>query len=142
MRGSRALALAGGLAIVCTAASGCGVSDKEITKPRDPSGQGETRGPDVSVEAVDDLRVSESVINRERFQPQQVSIGLDSTVRVINGDSKTVKVRALEGLGDPLEDAELEPGEELELDFLDAGTERLALEGSKARLEINVYPGG
>lgn len=142
MRGSRSLAVAGGLAMVCAAASGCGVSSEEITKPRDPSGQGETRGTDVSVEQVDDLRVSESVINRDRFQPQQVSIGVDSTVRVINQDTKTVNVRALEGLGDPLEDAELEPGEKLELDFLDAGTERLALEGSKAKLEINVYPGG
>jgi hypothetical protein len=118
------------------------VSSKEITKPRDPAGQGETRGPDVSVEGVDDLRATEVVINCDRFQPQQVSIGLDSTVRVVNGDSKTVNVRALEGLGDPLDDAELEPGEKLELDFLDAGTERLALKGSKARLEINVYPGG
>ncbi|MDQ3320176.1 MAG: hypothetical protein M3515_08095 [Actinomycetota bacterium] len=140
MRRSRAFA--GGLALACAAASGCGVSSKEITKPRDPAGQGETRGPDVSVEGVDDLRATEVVINRARFQPQQVSIGLDSTVRVVNGDSKTVNVRALEGLGDRLEDAELEPGEKLELDFLDSGTERLALEGSKARLEINVYPGG
>lgn len=57
-----------------------------------------------------------------------MSIGLDSTARVVNRDSKTVNVRALEGLGDPLEDAELEPG--------------LALKGSKARLEVNVYPGG
>ena len=54
-----------------------------------------------------------------------MSIGLDSTARVVNRDSKAVKVRALEGLGDPLEDAELEPGEKLELDFLDSGTERL-----------------
>lgn len=140
MRGSRALAV--GLTVTCVAASGCGVSSKEITKPRDPSGQGETRGPDISVEGVDDLRVSESTINRDRFQPQQVSIGLDSTVRIVNADTKTVNVRALEGLVDPLEDAELEPGEELELDFLAPGTERIALKGSTARLEINVYPPG
>jgi hypothetical protein len=138
----RTLALIAGLAVVWAVAAGCGVSSKEIVKPRDPAGQGETRAPDVSVEAVDDLRAVEVVINRGRFQPQQVTASLDSTVRVVNGDSKTVKVRALEGLVDPLAENELEPGEKIELDFLDSGTERLALEGSNAQLEINVYLGG
>jgi hypothetical protein len=57
-----------------------------------------------------------------------VSIGLDSTARVVNRDSKTVNVRALEGLGDPLEDAELEPG--------------LALKGSKGQARDQRLPRG
>jgi hypothetical protein len=141
MRGSRALAVVAGLAVV-GAAAGCGTSSQEITKPRDPSGQGETRGPDVSVENLDQLRSVEVVINRGRFQPQQVSVSVDSTVRVVNGDSKTVYVRALQELAGPVEDGELEPGQRLELDFLDAGTERLALRGSPAKLEINVAAPG
>jgi len=121
-------------------ASGCGVSSKEEIKPRDPSGQGETRGPDISVESIDALRSVEVAIAANRFQPQQVSISIDSTVRIVNESDKTAKIRALEGLGERLEEPTLPPGDDLELDFLDTGTERIALEGSDARLEISVVP--
>lgn len=137
----RTLALTAGLALVWAVAAGCGMSSEEILKPRPPSGQGETRSPDIDVEAVDDLRSTEVVINRGRFQPQQVTSSLDSTVRVVNGDTKRVKVRALEGLVDPLAENELDPGEKIEVDFVRSGTERLGLEGSSAKLEINVYQG-
>jgi hypothetical protein len=138
----RSRTLAAGLALACAASSGCGVSSAEEKKPRDPAGQGETRGPDVSVESVDDLRSSEIVINRGTFQPRQTSVSFDSTVRLVNGDEKPVTVRALEGLGRTIEDPKLEPGDTLELDFTKAGTERIGLKGSKATLEINVWPQG
>jgi hypothetical protein len=138
----RGRTLAAGLAAVCVAASGCGVSSAEVKKPRPPSGQGETRGSDVSVEQVDDLRSSSVVVNRGTFQPRQVSVTLDSTVRIVNGDEKTVRVRALEGLAKTLEDTKLQPGDEIEVEFLESGTERIGLVGSKAQLEINVWPTG
>ena len=138
----RTLALVAGLAVVSAVAAGCGVSSKEIIKPRDPAGQGETRSPDIDVEAVEELRAVEVVINRGRFQPQQVTASLDSTVRVVNGDSRTVKIRLLEGLAESLAENELEPGEKIELDFVASGTERLGLKGSSATLEINVYQPG
>lgn len=139
MRRSRALA--GGLALACVAAPGCGVSDKEKIKPRDPAGQGLTRGPDVSVESTDELRAVEVVINRGRFQPGQVSIGVDSTVRIVNRGNQTTRIRTLEGLlPGAIENPVLSPGETAELTFLDPGTERIALKGSKAVLEINVLP--
>ena len=138
----RSRALAGGLALACVAAPGCGVSSEEKIKVRDPAGQGETRSPDVSVESVDELRAVEVVINRDTFQPQQVSVGVDSTIRIVNGDTKTENIMALRGLGDPIEDKELEPQERVEIDFLAAGTEVIGLKGSKARLEINVFPPG
>ena len=138
MRRSRALAAVAALG--CVMASGCGVSSKEEIKPRDPSGQGETRGPDISVESIDALRSVEVAIAANRFQPQQVSISIDSTVRIVNESDKTAKIRALEGLGERLEEPTLPPGDDLELDFLDTGTERIALEGSDARLEISVVP--
>ncbi len=142
MRRSRALV--GGLALACLAAPGCGTASKEEIKPRDPSGQGLTRGSDVSVENVDELRAIEVVVNRDRFQPQQVSIGTDSTVRITNGDEKTVRIRALRGLDrEPIEDPVLEPGEFAEIDFLDAGVEQIELKGTQTRpLEINVFPPG
>jgi hypothetical protein len=138
----RSRTLAAGLALACAASSGCGVSSREEKKPRDPAGQGETRGPDVSVEAVEELRATEVVINRDTFQPRQTSVSFDSTVRIVNGDEKTVTVRALEGIGKTLEDPKLEPGDEIELEFTKAGTERIGLSGSKATLEINVWPQG
>lgn len=137
MRRSRALA--GVLALACVAASGCGVSSKEEIKPRDPSGQGETRAPDVSVESVEALRSVDVAIAANRFQPQQVSIGLDSTVTIINEGDETANIRALEGLSEKLDDRSLSPGQRISLDFLATGTERIALEGSRARLEINVF---
>lgn len=140
MRRSRALA--GGLALACVAGSGCGVSSEEIIKPRPPSGQGETRGPDVSVEQVDDLRSVEVVVNRGVFQPRQVSIGLDSTVRIVNGDDRTTTIRTVRKLAPRIDNPRLSPGETAEIDFLDPGVEYIALKGSKAQLEINVFPPG
>ncbi len=136
---TRSRTVAGGLALVAVAVAGCGMSTKEEVKPRDPSGQGQTRTPDVSVESLDELRTSEIVVNRGRFQPQQTSIGLDGTVRIQNEDTKIAKLRKLRGPGGPLRDPILKPGEQTTVDFLRAGVGEIALEGSKARLQINVY---
>jgi hypothetical protein len=136
MRTSRTVAA--GLALV-TVASGCGMSTKEEVKPRDPTGQGQVRTPDVSVESLDELRTTEVVVNRGRFQPQQTSIGLDGTVRIQNEDTKVVKLRRLRGPGGPIRDPILKPGEQTVIDFLRAGVAEIGLQGSKARLQINVY---
>ena len=137
----RSKARAGSLALACMAVAGCGVSSKEEIKPRDPTGQGLTRGADVPVESLDELRAVEVEINRGRFQPAQVSIGLDSTVRLVNRGNQTTTIRALEGLANDIDNNELEPGETTEIDFPDPGTERIRLSGgSKAKLEINVQP--
>ena len=138
MRRSRALA--GTLALACVGSAGCGTSSKEEIKPRDPPGQGETRGPDISVEGVDALRSSEVTIAANRFQPQQVSMPLDGSVLLVNKGDDPANIRALEGLGEKLDDRSLAPGQRLELSFLQPGTERIALEGSRARLEISVFP--
>jgi hypothetical protein len=138
MRRSRIAA--GGLALVAVAAPGCGMSTKEEVKPRDPSGSGQVRTPDVSVESVDELRSVEVVVNRGRFQPQQASIGLDGLVRIQNEDTKVAKLRKLRGPGGPIRDPILQPGEQTQVDFLRAGVLEVGLEGSKARLQVNVFP--
>jgi hypothetical protein len=137
---TRSRIAAGGLALVAATAVGCGTSTKEEVKPRDPSGSGLTRGPDVSVESIDELRSTEVVVNRGRFQPQQASIGLDGIVRIQNEDTKVAKLRKLRGPGGPIRDPILKPGEQTQVDFLRAGVLEIALEGSKARLQVNVFP--
>jgi hypothetical protein len=135
-------ALARGLALLAVAAvaGGCGTSTVERKKVRDPAGQGETRGPAPTVQQVEDLRGGEVTIAANRFQPQQVSIGLDSSVRIVNRSKKTVRVLQLKRLNARINDPVLDPGEKIELEFLDGGREILGLKGSRARLEIDVFP--
>ena len=134
MRRTRALA---GLAVAVSA--GCGYSMAEEVKPRDPPG-GTARGPGVNVEANDQLRSVEIVVAANRFQPQQASIGLDSTVRIINEEGRPVELRFIRRLGRPLEDLTLEKGERIEREYLRGGTEIFGLRGSRAQLQINVFP--
>ncbi len=134
----RARALAGGLAVIMFAAPGCGTSTVERIKQRDPPG-GDLRSPDVAVENVDELRAVEVAVAANRFQPQQASVGLDSSVRIVNKDRETVYLRQIKPLGHPIEDDELEPGEHVELEFLEGGRGVIGMKGSRARLEINVF---
>jgi len=117
---------------------GCGYSSSQEIKERDPPG-GQDQGPDVHNRAVDDLRAVEVSVAAKRFQPQQVSVGLDSTVRIVNKGKRPVEVRMLKRVGHPLADTTLEPGEQIEREYLRGGVERFGLKGSRALLEINVY---
>ena len=135
MRRSRALAA--GLAVAVSA--GCGYSMSEEIKPRDPPG-GQARGPNVNVETIDRLRSVEITVAANRFQPQQASVGLDSTVRIVNEEDGPVELRFIKRVGRPLPDMTLEPGERIEREYLRGGTEIIGMRGSRARLEINVFP--
>jgi hypothetical protein len=132
----RSSALTAGLALIAFA--GCGYSSSVQIKDRDPPG-GQDRGPDVHNRMVDELRTMKVTVAARRFQPQQVSAGLDSTVQIINETRRPVELRVIKRVGHPLEDTTLEPGERIEREYLRGGTEVLGLRGSRARLEVNVY---
>jgi hypothetical protein len=135
MKGSRALAA--GLALAAMA--GCGFSTGEIIKPRYPAG-GQDQGPDVHNRMVDKLRTVDITVAAKRFQPQQTSVGLDSVVRIINGSKRPVKLRLIKLVGHQMSDTTLAPGEVIEREYLHKGVEVWGLQGSRARLEIDVYP--
>jgi hypothetical protein len=132
----RPAALAAALAL--SAFAGCGYSSAEQIKDRDPPG-GQDRGPDVHNRMVDELRTMKVTVAARRFQPQQVTVGLDSTVQIVNETRRPVELRVTKLVGHPLEDTTLEPGERIEREYLRGGTELIGLRGSRARLEINVY---
>src|SRR5919107_4287920 len=102
MRRPRAVAL--GLAALAFA--GCGYSSSQQIKERDPPG-GQDQGPDVHNRMVDDLRTVEVTVAAKRFQPQQASVGLDSTVRIVNPTKRPVELRFIKRLGRPLGDMTL-----------------------------------
>jgi len=129
--------VAAGLALVALA--GCGYSSGQQIKERDPPG-GQDKGPDVHSRVVDDLRAVEVAVAAKRFQPQQASVGLDSTVRIVNNTKRPVKLRVIKRVGHPLRDTTLEPGEKIEREYLRGGTEVIGMKGSRATLVINVYP--
>jgi hypothetical protein len=126
-------------ALAVAASAGCGYSMSEVKEPRDPPG-GQARGPDVNVETIDRLRSVEVTVAANRFQPQQASVGLDSTVRIQNETDRPVELRLLKRVGRRLQDPTLAPEERIEREYLRGGTEIFGLEGSRARLQINVYP--
>jgi hypothetical protein len=125
--------------LVVAMAPGCGYSMSEVKEPRDPPG-GQARGPDVNVETVDRLRAVEITVAANRFQPAQASVGLDSTVRIQNETDRPVELRIVKRVGRPLQDLTLEPGERIEREYLRGGTEVFGLDGSAARLQVNVFP--
>ena len=135
MRRSRALAT--GLSLA--ACVGCGYSTGQIIKPRDPPG-GTDQGPDIHNRAIDDLRAVEITVAAKRFQPQQASVGLDSSVRIRNQTKHAVTLRVIKLLGHPVRHKRLGPGQSLEREYLRGGVEVFGLKGSRARLEINVFP--
>jgi hypothetical protein len=134
---TKARALAGGLGLAV--AVGCGFSTPQKIQERDPPG-GQDRGPDVHNRAVDDLRTVEITVAAKRFQPQQASVGLDSTVRIVNPTKRPVELRFIKRLGRPLGDMTLEPGERFEREYVRGGVEKLGMKGSRAQLEVNVFP--
>ncbi len=133
----RAIGLAAVLALAM--APGCGYSMAEVKEPRDPPG-GQARGPDVNVETVDRLRAVEIAVAANRLHTAQASVGLDSTVRIQNETDRPVELRLVKRVGRRLPDLTLEPGERIEREYLRGGTEVFGLEGSRARLQINVFP--
>jgi hypothetical protein len=135
MKRARALVAGLGLAV----AVGCGFSTPQKVQERDPPG-GQDRGPDVHNRAVDDLRTVEITVAAKRFQPQQASVALDSTVRLVNQTKRPVKLRFIKRVGRPLGDMTLEPGEHLEREYVRGGVETLGMKGSRAQLEVNVFP--
>ena len=134
MRRARALAAA----LALCALAGCGYSSSVHIKERDPPG-GQDRGPDVHNRMVDELRAFDVSVAAKRFQPQQASVGLDSTVRIINKTTRPVELRMIKRLGHPLADTTLEPGEQVEREYLRGGNEIVGLKGSRARLDVTVY---